>query len=103
MDSRSTRATEGVFTPAPFPLTPFLIPSAKIGGNMNLKAHHKFVHRGERYVLNIEAMEASIVGGDTWAVLHAAPCFVLSELSPEANRDLRRLDLIASRNKEEVP
>ena len=27
---------------------------------MNFKAHHKFVHRGKRYALNIEAMAASL-------------------------------------------
>ncbi len=69
---------------------------------MNFKAHHKFVHRGKRYVLNIEAMAASMIGDDTWGVLHAAPSFAFPGLSQEVDRELRRLDLIASGNKEAV-
>ncbi|MBL6956671.1 MAG: nif11-like peptide radical SAM maturase [Chlorobium phaeobacteroides] len=69
---------------------------------MNFKAHHKFVHRGKRYVLNIEDMAASMIGDDTWRVLQAAPSFAFPRLSQEAGRDLRRLDLIASENKEAV-
>jgi uncharacterized protein len=69
---------------------------------MNFKAHHKFVHRKKRYVLNSEAMAALMIGDDTWEVLRAAPSFAFPGLSREANRDLRRLDLIASGNKEAV-
>jgi uncharacterized protein len=69
---------------------------------MNFKAHHKFVHRGKRYVLNIEAMLASMICDETWWALHAAPGFTLSGLSQEAGRDLQLLDLIASENKDVV-
>lgn len=69
---------------------------------MIFKAHHKFVHRGKRYALNIEAMAASVISDDTWGVLDAAPSSASPGLSQEVGRDLRRLDLIASGNKETV-
>lgn len=69
---------------------------------MKLEAHHKFFHRGSRYVLNIESMVASRLCDETWAVLNAAPSFDCQELSPEVDRDLRRLDLITSGNNKTV-
>ncbi|MBM4152545.1 MAG: nif11-like peptide radical SAM maturase [Kiritimatiellaceae bacterium] len=69
---------------------------------MNFKAHHKFVHRGKRYVLNIEAMLTSMICDETWWALHAAPSFTFSGLSQEAGRDLQLLDLIASESKDVV-
>ena len=63
---------------------------------INIKPHHKFLHNGKTYVLNIEDMKACAVSEDTLTALEIGSGVHFCSLTPEIEDELRHLNLMPS-------